>query len=519
MKKLIFICYLLASFGLITNVQAQKKNLTMEEAVIGQWRQFYPETLWQLQWRGNTNEFTYQEQKNMMVCNVKGKKEVLFSVNSLNNGLKNHDIKLRYLPRISWINQNIIQFYTAANEMVQYDIVANKPVFIAKVNKEAANKIFNQESQMFAYTLKNNLYVADIKGNETAVTNNSNKNIVSGQSVSRNEYGIHGGIFWSPNGENLAFYQKDESSVTSFPIVDINTRTGELREEKYPMAGMGSEVVRLGVYNIGNKKTVWIEPNDFGNNQYLTNISWDRNGKYIYIQVLNRASDHMRLNKYNAITGAFVKTLLEERDNRWVEPQHKLIFLKNCADRFIYQTNISGHNHAYLYNTDGKLIKQLTKGDFDVTQVLGFDTDEKNMFYVSTAVSPTDRDAYKVNLKTGKTTRMTRENGTHNVQVSADGKYLLDNYSSLNVPRVINLASTKGKVLTNLLTAKNPLEAVNMGEITLGTIKSADNKTDLHYRMIKPANFDPNKKYPVIVYVYGGPHAQLVTVVLMLSWY
>ncbi len=509
MRRFIFICYLLVSYGLITGVQAQKKNLTMQEAVIGQWQQFYPETLWQLQWRANTNEFTYQEGKNMMVSDIKGKKKVLFSVKNLNSGLKNTDITLRHLPRISWINKNTIQFYMP-EAMVQYDIAANKPVFVAKVNKEAQNKEFSQESQMFAYTLNNNLYVSDIKGNETAITNNNNKNIVSGQSVSRNEYGIDGGIFWSPNGENLAFYQKDESSVTSFPIVDINTRTGKLREEKYPMAGMGSEVVRLGVYNIGNKKTVWIEPNDFGNNQYLTNISWDNNGKYIYIQVLNRASDHMKLNKYDAATGAFVKTLLEERDNRWVEPQHKLIFLKHHAGQFIYQTNISGHNHAYLYNTDGKLIKQLTKGNFDVTGILGFDASEKDMFYMSTAISPTDRDAYKVNLKSGKTTRMSTENGTHNVQVSADGKYMLDNYSSLNVPRVINLSLTKGKVLTNLLTAKNPLENINMGEITLGTIKSADNKTDLHYRMIKPANFDPNKKYPAIVYVYGGPHAQLV---------
>lgn len=511
MKRFIFICYLLVSCGLITGVQAQKKNLTMQEAVIGQWRQFYPETMWQLQWRAKTNEFTYQNKYDMMVSTVKGKTAVLFSTKNIAEGLKKSEtgIELKYLPRVSWIDKNIIQF-NAKGKLVQYDIVANKPIFIAETNSKAENKVFSNESKMFAYTLKNNLYVSNSNGAEVAVTDNDNKNIVSGQSVSRNEYGIDGGIFWSPNGENLAFYQKDESSVTSFPIVDINTRVGDLREEKYPMAGMGSEVVRLGVYNISNKKTIWIEPTDFGNNQYLTNISWDANSKYIYIQVLNRASNHMKLNKYDAITGAFVKTLLEERDNRWVEPQHKLLFLKNNPRQFVYQTNNNGHNHAYLYNTEGKLIKQLTKGNFDVTAILGFDIEERNMFYMSTAVSATDRDAYKVNMKSGKTTRITTANGTHNVKVSADGKYLLDDYSSLNVPRVINLATTKGKIIKNLLTAKNPLKNINMGEITLGTIKSADNKTDLHYRMIKPANFDPNKKYPVIVYVYGGPHAQLV---------
>ncbi len=509
MKRFILTCTLLISLGLVTGIQAQKKNLTMQDAVLGLWQKYYPETMWQLQWRTNTNEFTYQKGNKMMVSTIKGKEKVLFSVETLNKGLKKADIELKRLPRVSWIEKNVIQFY-ASKGLVQYDIAANKVVFMAKINRKGSNRVFNQASQMFAYTIENNLYVSDANGKATAVTNDTNKNIVNGQSVSRNEYGIDGGIFWSPNGEKLAFYQKDETSVKSFPIVDINTRTGTLREEKYPMAGMGSEVVRLGVYNIGNKKTIWIQPDDFGNNQYLTNISWDNNGEYIYIQVLNRASDHMKLNKYDAKTGAFVKTLLEERDSRWVEPQHKLIFLKHHNNQFIYQTNNDGHNFAYLYNTDGRLIKQLTKGDFDVTRILGFDADEKNMFYMSTAVSPTNRDAYKVNLKSGKTTRITKADGVHNVQVSTDGKYILDNYSSLNVPRVINLANTKGKVLKTLLKAKDPLANVNMGEISLGTIKSADNKTDLHYRMVKPANFDPNKKYPVIVYVYGGPHAQLV---------
>jgi len=405
----------------------------------------------------------------------------------------------------------LICFYTG-NTYVQFDVTSKKITLQVVVNEKAANRKFCKANEKIAYTIANNLFIAGKDGEELAITHDKDSNIVNGQSVSRNEYGIENGIFWSPNGKDLAFYRKDESKVSSFPLVDINTRVGDLREEKYPMAGMDSEVVSLGVYNLANGTTSWIQPDDFDSDQYLTNISWGTEGKYIYIQLLNRASDHMKLNQYEAANGKFVKTLFEEKDDRWVEPSHQLIFLKNKANQFIYQTNNrDGFNHMYLYDTNGKLIRQLTSGDWEVTDVLGFDLAEKNIFYMSTEVSPLDRHAYKLNLKSGKRTRLTSEEGYHNVQVSADGKYILDNYSSLNVPRKIQIADGKGEVVEELVSAENKLKDYNLGEISLGKIKSADEKTDLYYRMVKPADFDPNKKYPVVVYVYGGPHAQLVT--------
>ncbi|WP_216616502.1 S9 family peptidase [Marinifilum caeruleilacunae] len=484
----------------------------MEDAILGQWRQFYPENISQLSWRADASEYTYVKENKIMLVKPGGEPSVLLSLEDFNKGIEAQSLKaLKRFPRFSWLSENVMEF-NAGGALIHYDFVAQKALLQLKVNAKAENKDFCEASNTVAYTIENNLYIAGANGEEIAVTADTDKNMVNGQAVSRSEYGISGGIFWSPNGKQLAFYRKDESKVTSFPLVDINTRVGDLREIKYPMAGMDSEEVSLGVYNLDTKKTSWIQADDFGNDQYLTNISWGAENKYIYIQVLNRESNHAKMNKYEASTGKFVATLFEEKDERWVEPSHKLVFLKKKPNLFIYQTNNRhGYNHAYLYNTEGKLIKQLTSGDWEITEILGFDKDEKYMFYVSTEVSPIDRHAYKLNLKTGKRYRLTKDEGYHDVQVSADGKYILDNYSSLNVPRIVNVADTRGKFVKQLLKAENKLKDYNLGEISLGTIKSADGVTDLHYRMVKPADFDPNKKYPAVVYVYGGPHAQLVT--------
>ena len=511
MKRLILLSYLLINCSLFLSLQAQPKNLSMEDAILGQWSQFYPENLSQLSWKGESDLISYADGEDILAA-YPGKKAVsIFTLSDFNTILKAENTKeLKRIPRYTWINSNVLQF-RKANTIYQIDIASKKLVFKLDVNSKAENEEFCQENKSMAYTINNNLYIAN-KNGEVAVTSDSDKNMVNGQAVSRSEYGITGGIFWGPQGNQLAFYSKDESKVSSFPIVDVNTRVGDLREIKYPMCGMDSETVRLGVFNLEKKSTTWIQPDDFGNDQYLTNISWGAKGQFIYIQMLNRESNHMKMNKYNAESGEFVQTLFEEKDDRWVEPSHQLIFLKSKPNQFIYQTNNrDGFNHAYLYNVNGKLQKQLTSGDWEITEILGFDKTEKNMFYVSTEVSPLERHAYKLNLKTGKRTRLTKEEGYHAVQVSTDGKYIIDNYSSLNVPRKVAVADTKGKQIEELVNAENKLKEYNLGEISLGTIKSADEKTDLHYRMVKPANFDPNKKYPVVVYVYGGPHAQLVT--------
>lgn len=358
---------------------------------------------------------------------------------------------------------------------------------------------------------ENNLY-AEVAGERVAIAVSEDKNIVSGSYVSRNEFGIMEGIFPSPDGLSVAFYQKDESRVGTFPLLDITTRTGSLREIKYPMAGMDSERVRVGVWDSRTQQTVWLDVTDFDEERYLTNITWSPDGSLIYVQVLNRDQNEMHLNSYCASTGKQVEHLFAESDPRYVEPLYPLRWVGESGDRFIYSTNVrDGYWNLYLCErtkSGAWSVERLTKVDADV---MWLDTKGEWVYYYTAEFSTAEQHLAKVSLKTGRCVRLTHEAGWHNCSISPCGKYLIDNYSSLNVPRVVNLASTKdGKVLSNLLTAADPTEGYNYTPIELGTIPTADGKWENWYRLIYPLDFDPAKKYPAIVYVYGGPHSQMV---------
>ena len=362
------------------------------------------------------------------------------------------------------------------------------------------------EKAAHAELRENNIMWIDAEGKEHKVTDFADKNIVCGQSVSRNEFGISGGLFPSPDNSLLAFYQKDESKVTTFPLLDITSRTGSLVEIKYPMNGMASEHVKLGIYDTAGKSVIYLSVTDFDDERYLTNITWSPDSKVIYVQVLNRAQKEMHLNAYCAKSGAFIKTILTEKNDRWVEPQNPLHFVDN--DRFIYTTdNRDGYKNLYLHTLSKGTTKRLTVVDADVEYVAHND---KSVFYYSAEVSPVEQHLFSLPLRGGKARQLTRGEGWHNCTISHDGKHFSDNYSSLNVPRVVAVGSTDGKFYREVFRAEDPSKDFNYSTIELGSVKSADGKYDNHYRLIKPLDFDENKKYPVILYVYGGPHSQLV---------
>ena len=363
---------------------------------------------------------------------------------------------------------------------------------------------YTPEGGHIAYTVKNNLFV-----DNKAVTKEP-EGIVCGQSVHRNEFGISKGTFWSPQGDLLAFYRMNESMVTPYPLVDITPRIALVDKIRYPMAGMLSHQVSVGIYNPDTQKTIYLNTGD-PTNRYFTNISWSPDEKSIYVIELNRDQNHSQLVRYNAETGAKEAMLFEETHPKYVEPQHPIVFLPWDSNQFIYWSQRDGFHHLYLYNKEGQLIKQLTQGDWLVQDILGFNTARKEMIIASTEISPLQTNIFSLNVKTGKRTLLGQQDGTHSARLSASGTYLIDNFTSFNVPREISILPTNGKTGINLLTATDPMkEQYNLPEITLGTIKAADGKTDLYYRLIKPVNFDPNKKYPAIIYVYGGPHAQLI---------
>ena len=358
-----------------------------------------------------------------------------------------------------------------------------------------------------AFTEKNNLFVFDGK-EKLIVTNDADENIVNGQIVYRDEFGIKKGTYWSPTGNLLAFYRMDQTMVTDYPIIDWTTRPASNHMIKYPMAGDKSHEVTVGVYNVNTGKTVFLktgEPKD----QYLTNIAWSVDEQHIYLAVLNREQNQLKLNSYNVASGLFEKTLIEEKDEKYIQPMNPLVFVPKHPDQFIWQSERDGFNHLYLYNTSGKLIKQLTKGNWAVTKLEGFDSKGEKIIYTATAESPITRNAYRVDLKKGISTRITFGEGTHTIQLNMNGNYLIDDFQSTVVPRETAVYSSKGKKINVLKLSENPLKDFQLGALSIFKLKSAAGD-DLYCRLYKPVGFDSTKKYPTIVYVYGGPGAQMI---------
>ena len=492
----------------ITNVMAQElKTPTLEDLIPGGETYRYAENLYGLQWWGD--ECIKPGIDTLFVINPKTGKEKTITTREIVNKVleENQSGKLQHFHSVSfpWSDKEQMLIKLPGKYIV-YDFKNNQIVSTTALKKEAANQDYCTTTGNVAYTVGNNLYI-----NENAITDES-EGVVCGQSVHRNEFGISKGTFWSPKGNLLAFYRMDESMVTQYPLVDITQRIAEVNNIRYPMAGMTSHLVTIGIHNPSNGKTLYLKAGD-PTDRYFTNISWAPDEKSLYLIELNRDQNHAKLCQYNAETGELMATLFEETHPKYVEPQQPIVFLPWDATKFIYQSQRDGFNHLYLYDTTGKLIRQLTEGKWLVSDILAFNEKKKEVLF--SANDATGRNNFSVNIRTGERSlpfsMYTTTEGVHNAIASNSGRYVIDNYSTPTLPRKIDIIDTQTGKSVNLLTAANPFLGFKMPVIETGTIKAADGVTDIYYRLIKPADMDPNKKYPAIVYVYGGPHAQMVT--------
>jgi len=484
---------------------AQQKQMQIDDLMN---RKLYPSSLSNLQWR-NTNQFTWNANSRIVQSSFKtGTTDTIFSLDELNAAVeKIQQKKLKNIPAFKWENENVFM-YSNESKVFRYNMLTKNLTLVNTFESKGENSEFEPTTGRIAFTKENNLYVSE-NGKTMAVTNDTDKGNVNGQTVHRNEFGIKDGIFWSPKGNLLAFYRMDETMVTEYPLVNIDERIAKVENIRYPMAGMASHHVTVGVFDPVKNMVIYLKTGEPAE-QYLTNITWSPDEKFIFVAVLNRDQNHMWLNKYDALTGDFVKTLFEETDNEYVEPLEGLYFLKSNPAQFIWQSRRDGFNHLYLYDVEGNLIKQVTKGLWEVTELQGFDPKETKIFYTSTQENPLERHLYSVELKTGKTFKYTSTKGTHATLVSPDGKMVIDRLSSLEIASRTTLINDKATEVRLISEDVNPLKDYNLGETKFVTLK-ADDGSDIYGRIILPAGFDPSKKYPTLVYVYGGPHSQLVS--------
>lgn len=507
------------------NAAAQLKQFSLEDLNFGgtNYHNMIPEYR-NITWWGDELVLRNAEECKL-VNKANGKETTLFTEAQLNAWAKtNEDSKI--------LNLGWAQFPYAGKSLV---LIANKQermlidfkkktVVWRQASKGQEFADWNNASKAVAYVSNHNLYVMDAEGKTTQLSTDGSREIVYGQAVHRNEFASMKGTFWSPDGTKLAFNRMDQSMVADYPQVNTFEREATYEPDKYPMCGMTSHKVTIGVYDMKTGKTVYLKAGD-PTDRYFTNLAWAPDGKKVYMFELNRDQNDCRLTAYDAETGEKTGELFREVDEKYVEPLNPIVFLPWDKSQFIMQSRQDGYKHLYLCtlgmhgsrmasNTESLEVEQLTEGKWEVLSVLGFNSKTKSIIYKSNEASPIQQNVYSVSVANKKRTRIDEGGkGWHEGStISASGRYLLDNYQEPTVPRRIVAIDTQTGKSHCILNAKDPWKekGYNIPEYSCGKLKAADGTTDLYWRMVKPVDFDPNKKYPTVVYVYGGPHAHNV---------
>ena len=499
-------------FTAMTAPMSAQKLFTLEDLNFGgtNFHNLRPENIF-LTWWGD--QLIQTDVEECYTIDTKtGKKTLLFTLDDINKWAgSDDDHYVRQLTNATfpYPNEKLVML-GFKKSVILLDFGKKKIVWQDSISGQTAYD-WNKTSRATAYVEDYQLFIADGQGKKHQLSTDGSREIVYGQSVHRNEFGIEKGTFWSPDGQHLAFYRMDQSMVTDYPQVDIFPRSASYEPDKYPMAGMTSHKVTVGVYDLGTQETVYLQTGD-PTNRYFTNIAWSPDSKTIYMFELNREQNDCRLVSYDATTGAKKAELYRETSDKYVEPLHPIQFLPWDSNLFVMQSQCDGYNHLYLYNIKGEKVKQLTKGPWVVMDVLGFNQKAKSIIIASNEKHALQSNLYAVNTKTLKRTLLDNGEGVHWGHLSSSGTKLYDKYSTPTMPNeidAIEISNFKPQT-ANLLTAKDPWKDYIQPIFESGSIKAADGTTDLFWRMVKPHDFDATKKYPTVVYVYGGPHAHNV---------
>ena len=506
------VCLLAGAALFSLQAQAQKKMFTMAEATNGMTTTLAPKNIKGTSWQPGTDNFWRADKKDSadvwIYSDFAPKGATVTTI--VEPGDYPGKTAKSNLPALKWLDKEDAYFMNG-KEVINGKLDANKWSWSKwTALPDNADNITVDKSRKIAYTVDNNLWLYDHAA--VAVTNETDKNIVSGKSVHRDEFGIDHGIFFSPKGTYLAYYRMDQTMVKDYPIPHWDTIPAMVENVKYPMAGGTSHQVTLCVYDPATKKTVVMKTGTDEKDHYLTSVTWSPDEAYIFIAILNRDQNHLWLNEYDAKTGEMVKTLFEETNPKYVHPMHSLSFVPGKNDEFVWWSERDGYDHLYLYKTDGTLVRQLTKGNWVVNDIAGFDLKGKEAIITASKESPLEKHIYTVNIDNGKMQRLDKEAGMHTALASENGRYVYDSYSGTGIARNCAIYATNGSFAEKLLSAPDPLANYNRAQIRNVTINvnTTDGALPLYGKLILPPDFDSTKKYPTIVYLYNGPNVQLI---------
>ena len=518
-------------------MSAQQKLFTLEDLNFGgtNYHNLRPKNMF-LEWWGDQLVHTDVEQCSLIDPKT-GKETVLFTLDDINKWAKSDDMHyVRHLSSATFPYPD--QPIVAVGNKKAFTLVDFKKKCIVwqdSLSGQEAND-WSPQSRATAYVEDHQLWVIDADSHKHQLTTDGSREIVYGQSVHRDEWGIEKGTFWSPDGQRLAFYRMDQSMVTDYPQVNIPSvgagpvpacdavpKIAEMAPDKYPMAGTNTHVVTIGIFDLHTQKTIYLQtppvayaatasqPSAPWQPCYFTNLAFSPDGQTIYLQELNRDQNDCRLVAYDAANGQRIAELYRETSEKYVEPLHPIQFLPWDSTKFILQSQKDGYNHLYLFDLSSAAVgagpvpalsgpvpalsspvpaRQLTSGPWVVLDVLGFNKKAKSVIIASNEKHPLQRNLYAVDIKTGKRTALDNGEGVHRAKLSNTGALLYDKWQSPTTPNTIDVAAAVPAAFPagtrNLLTAPDPWADYEQPGFLSGTIKAADGVTDLYYRMVVP---------------------------------
>ncbi|MCB2208516.1 MAG: S9 family peptidase [Bacteroidetes bacterium] len=378
---------------------------------------------------------------------------------------------------------------------------------------------YSPDGQKVAFVRDNNLFVKDLASKEEIMVTDDGEfnHIINGTCdwVYEEEFGFTKAFYWSPDGKKIAFYKFDESRVKEYTLTYYDDLYPELYTYKYPKAGEDNSLVDIYVYHLDKNETIKMDTGE-ETDLYIPRIKWTHDPNILAIQRLNRLQNHLDILLANAFTGES-RVLYSEDNPYYIDITDNLTFVGE-NDKFIITSEKDGYNHIYLYDMKGSLVRQLTSGNWDVTEVYGYDPENKKIYYQSAEESPLNRGIYYVDMK-GKRTRISKRNGTNSAAFSDNFNYYINTFSDMNTPPYITVNNSKGeeiRVLEDNGKLKELMGQYDLGEFSFFTISSPEftlpggEQVDLNAWQILPPDFNPTNKYPVLLTIYGGPGSQEV---------
>lgn len=513
-------CLLLFLF-VFTTAEAQKKNISLAD--IWQEGSFQPEGLEALESLKNGEEYAImnlnrsQQSITVDAYNYETGEKTKTLINSAEiSGLDYFEAYTFNADETAALLAQETEFIYRHSNKAYYYVYDLKEESLTKISDEKIKEpTFSSDGKKVAYSLENNLYIKDLDSGETTqiTEDGENNKIINGTTdwVYEEEFSFTRAFDWSADSQKIGFLKFDESEVREITMENYGTYPDQLYPEpytyKYPKAGEDNSKVSLHIYDLKSKKTHEI---DLGDYEYIPRLKWTEDADILSVQTLNRHQNDWKLSFVNTAKHS-TEVILHEKDEHYIDITDDLTFLKDNS--FLITSEKSNWNHLYHYNKKGKLKRQITDGNWDVTSFYGLDEANKTLYYQSTENGSVNRDVYSIHLKGKNKKRLSNQPGTNSADFSSNFNYFIKTFNDVENPNVYSVNRGRDgkeiRVVEDNKALKNKLKDYSFSGKELTTIKVNDN--DLNMYIIKPTDFDENKEYPLLMYQYSGPGSQLVS--------